>query len=197
MNPYDLSHMPDSVLRRELPEAYARQRGNETRVLQLISEWDARKLYLEAGYSSMFRYCLGELHMSEDETYKRIEIARKAREFPPLFAALMECRIHMTGALMLSAHLCAENAEALVAAATHKSKAGIEELLAHWFPRPDIEERVVPINPEPRTAAAQLAPERVASDIPNEVGPGQIQLAPERVAAAPTPVVLQKPSPPA
>src|SRR4051812_44110678 len=103
MNPYDLSHVPKAVLRRELPKAYARQRGSETQVLQLIAEWNARRLYLAAGYSSMFRYCLGEMHMSEDEPYKRIEIARKAREFPPLFGALIERRIHMTGALMLSA----------------------------------------------------------------------------------------------
>ena len=31
-----------------------------------IAEFDARKLYRPAGYSSMFAYCVGSLHRSED-----------------------------------------------------------------------------------------------------------------------------------
>ena len=60
--------------------------------------------------------------------------------------------------------LNAENAEALVAAATatYRTKKEIELVLAHWFPRPDIEERVVPLQPETPPAPGQLAPERVA-----------------------------------
>jgi hypothetical protein len=37
-------------------------------------------LYAPAGYPSMFKYCVDELHLSEDAAYKRIQVARADRE---------------------------------------------------------------------------------------------------------------------
>ena len=34
------------------------------------------RLYLPAGYPSMYEYCVNELRLSEDATYKRIQAAR-------------------------------------------------------------------------------------------------------------------------
>ena len=35
-------------------------------------------------------YCVGELRLSEDAAFKRIRVARKAREFPVLFVAIAD-----------------------------------------------------------------------------------------------------------
>jgi hypothetical protein len=46
------------------------------RLLVHIGEVDARCLYRDYAYASMFTYCVEELHMSEAEAYLRIHAAR-------------------------------------------------------------------------------------------------------------------------
>jgi hypothetical protein len=158
---YSLSPLPDSALLRDLASLIARERVTTAALLAHLAEVDARKLYLPAAHPSIFSYCVGELRLSEDVAYKRIQAARTAREFPAIFAALADGRLHLTGVLMLAPHLAPDKAAELLAAASHQSKAGIERLLAERFPRPDLLPRLEAIGPSP--SAGQLAPERVAS----------------------------------
>jgi hypothetical protein len=44
-----------------------------------LVEFEARELHLRLGYSSLFAYCGEVLHLSEHETYNRIEVARASR----------------------------------------------------------------------------------------------------------------------
>ena len=90
----------------------------------------------------MFAWCVEELRLSEDSACKRIRAARAARQFPALFAMLADGRLHLSALVMLAPCLTPENAEDLLAAATHRSKAGIEQLLAERFPRPDLPARI-------------------------------------------------------
>ena len=116
MRAYSLTHLGDAVLTRELAAVVAHERTATAAVLAHLAEFDARRLYLPAGYPSMVAYCLHELHLSEDGAYKRIHAARAARKFPALFSAVAEGRLHLTGAGPLAPHLTAENAEELLAA---------------------------------------------------------------------------------
>ena len=50
-------------------------------LLAHLAELDARRLYLAAGFSSLFTYCCAVLHLSEPAAYNRIEAARTARRF--------------------------------------------------------------------------------------------------------------------
>ena len=175
---YQLSHVSDGALLSGLKALTARERETPAELLAHLAEVDDRKLYLPAAYPSMFAYCVGELHLSEDAAYKRILVARIARQFPALFPALAEGRLHMTAVVLLSPHLTRENAEDLIAASAHHSKAQIENLLAERFPRPDLPTRIQPLS-QP-LSVGQLAPERV------EPVAGEPQLAPERVGP-PTP----------
>ena len=52
------------------------------RLLVQLGEVDARGLYREYAYASMFTYCVEELHMSEAQAYLRIQAARLGRQFP-------------------------------------------------------------------------------------------------------------------
>src|SRR6266571_9479183 len=132
---YSLSHLSDSALLRDLAALVARDRATTARLLAHIAEVDARRLYLPAAYPSMFAYCVHELRLSEDAAYKRIQAARVARQFPVIFEALADGRLHLTGVGLLAPYLTAENADELLAAAAHKSKAEIKQLLAQRFPR--------------------------------------------------------------
>ena len=175
MNRYCLSHLSDPDLLRALHAAVARERVTTADLLAHLAEVDARKLYLPAAHPSMYAYCVGELHLSEDAAYKRIQAARAARQFPAIFPAVAEGRLRLSGVGLLAPYLTAENAGDLLAAAAGKTKSEIEHLLAERFPRSEMM-AWVQAPPPPLPSSDQLSPGTVGSD-----GPGAGQLAPGTV----------------
>src|SRR5216684_297637 len=107
-------------------------------LLAHLAELDARRLYLAAGFSSLFTYCCTVLHLSEPAAYNRIEVARTARRFPVVLSMLGEGALSLATVRLLSAHLTAENHRELLAAATGKSKREVDEMLVRHFPRPEV-----------------------------------------------------------
>src|SRR5438093_6419035 len=99
---YSLSHLSDRALLRDLSALVARDRATTAALLAHIAEVDARRLYLPAAHPSMYAYCVHELRLSEDAAFKRIRAARAARQFPALFAALAEGRLHLSGVALLA-----------------------------------------------------------------------------------------------
>src|SRR4051812_39941822 len=75
-----------------------------------LAEIDARKLYFEWACASMVVFCVRELRMSEDVAYKRIGVARVARDFPEVIDALADGRLGLTGVSMLRSYLTPGNA---------------------------------------------------------------------------------------
>src|SRR5262249_8927291 len=90
VNIYSLTHLSDDVLRRELTTGVTDEKQATAWLLARIAEFDERKLYLPEAYPSMFAYCTGALHLSEDAAKKRIQIARVGRSLPGVFEALAE-----------------------------------------------------------------------------------------------------------
>ena len=138
MSAYSLSHLSDDVLTRRLAELAAQHRATTAQLLAHLAEVEARHLHLRAGYDSMKAYCIGELHFSEDAARKRVHAAHVAREFPALFEAVADGRLHLTAVRMLSAHLTPGNVDDLIDAASHKSESEIELVLARRFPRAEV-----------------------------------------------------------
>ncbi|TMQ64128.1 MAG: HNH endonuclease, partial [Candidatus Eisenbacteria bacterium] len=122
MKPYALSHLSDGALLQGLTALVARERTTTATLLAHLAEVDARRLYLPAAYPSMYAYCVQELRLSEDAAYKRIQAARAARQFPTLFAALADGRLHLSAVVLLAPYLNQENIDELLAAAADKSK---------------------------------------------------------------------------
>ena len=58
MRTYDLSQLSDSALLRDLDSLAARERVATASVLAHIAEVDARRLYLQLGFPSMYEYCI-------------------------------------------------------------------------------------------------------------------------------------------
>jgi hypothetical protein len=168
---YTLTHLSDAVLLRDLRALLARERSTTAELLAHIAEVDLRKLYVPAGYPSMFEYCVGELYLSEDAAYRRITAARAARRFPALFEAVGEGRLHLAAVSRLASHVTPENVSELIEAATHRKKSDIDEMLARRFATPNAASRAsvsTRIRPLPATTStAQLGPGRVdIQDLP-------------------------------
>ena len=130
MNPYDRSRVSDGTLVCRFLSDAGVERRSIANVVADIAEIDERRLYLPAGYPSMYAYCLAVAHYSESAAYKGIHVGRAARRFPEIFPALADGRLNLSGVLILAPHLTPGNAAELLAAAAHKTNAAIEELLA-------------------------------------------------------------------
>jgi hypothetical protein len=108
------------------------------RLIAALAEFDARRLYLGQGCSSMFTYCTQVLHFAEHAAYNRIEAARAARRFPVILALLADGSIHLSAVRLLAPHLTPENHADVLREATHKSKREVEQIVCGLQPRPDV-----------------------------------------------------------
>jgi hypothetical protein len=143
------SHLSDEDLVAEVKSLVRCEREATASLLAHLGELDVRRLYLAAGFSSLFTYCCEVLHLSEPAAYNRIEAARAARRFPVILRMLGEGSLSLATARLLASHLSAENHQELLAAAMGKSKRQVEQLLVQYFPRPDVPSSVRKL-PAPR-----------------------------------------------
>jgi hypothetical protein len=128
----------DADLIAKVKRLAADERAATTDLLRSLMEFDVRRLYLGEGYPSLFAYCTQVLHYAEHAALNRIEVARAAKRFPVLLEHIAQGNLHITGARLIAPHLTDDNADALLAAARHRSKREIEELIAGLRPRPDV-----------------------------------------------------------
>jgi 5-methylcytosine-specific restriction endonuclease McrA len=185
MRTYDLVHLSDDALLRDLSTLVARDRVLTATLLAHLAEVDERRLYVPAGYPSMHAYCVGELRFSDDAAFNRITAARAARRFPILFDAIADGRLHVTGVRLLAPCLTPENAAELLTAASNRSKPEIERLLARRFGRPEPPTATIVRAAQFQThRVSELAPGRVPASL--ELGSPEPELVPERVGPSPT-----------
>jgi hypothetical protein len=145
----------------ELRRSVATERSATTRLIELLAEVDARRLYLGEGCSSLFTYCTDVLHLSEHAAYGRIEAARLVRRLPDVLGALRSGDATLTTICLIGPHLTLSTCNELLAAVRHKSKREVERLVASLAPKPDVPASVrkVPL----RAATPQCTPLRDAT----------------------------------
>jgi 5-methylcytosine-specific restriction endonuclease McrA len=125
-----LRSLSDADLLRRLLGATRQSRWDEVDLITLIAEVDVRKLYAREAKPSMFLYCTEVLHLSEQEAYLRITVARASREHPSLLTMLRDGRLHLSGIARLTKYLTRENRDEVLKRAVHKSRREIEKLVA-------------------------------------------------------------------
>ena len=184
---YNLKHLANDVLARDLVRHAAHDRDTLAMLLAYIAEFDARHLYLPAGYPSMFAYCVEQLHMSEDATYNRIFVARAARKFTGLFTAIAEGRLHLAGARMLVPYMNVENANELIVAAANLKRVELEAMLAGRYPAAE------PLRLD-EGISALAAPQVVDLQSPDAIGlvPGQVQVETRTTPPVVKPIAAQR-----
>jgi len=152
------SHLGNAELAAELSRLARCEREATAALIVHLAEFDARRLFEGAGYSSLFRYCMEVLHLSEDAVYNRIKAARAAREYPVIIDMLESGALTPTTVRLLAPHLTNENDQELLAAASGKGKRAVEELLARRFPQPDVTPSVRKVPSRAVTPAAEVTP---------------------------------------
>lgn len=112
-----------------------------------LAELYARRLHVQAGYSSLFAYCTDVLGLSEGAAYDRMKAAQVACRYPPVLAMLEAGHLNLTTIRLLAPYLTPENQQSLLAEAVGLGKRAVQELLAWRFPQPDVPTRVRPLAP--------------------------------------------------
>jgi hypothetical protein len=134
------------------------------RLIAHLGEVDARGLFRDQGFSSMFDYTVRALHMSESAADLRIKAARIGRKFPIALEMLANGELHMTALRLLAPVLTPANV-GLLSEACFMSKLQVKELIAKHFPRPDVPELVRRL-PQPRPPAESLQSQSPTSLLP-------------------------------
>src|SRR4051812_24072284 len=167
----EVTHVTDPELIARVRRLVRADQTLNARLLVHLGELDARGLYREQAYASMFTYCVEELRMSEAQAYLRIQAARLGRQFPRVLQLLAQGALHLTAIKLLGPHLTADNHLQLLERASGKGKRDIELLVAAIAPKPDVPNRTrklpagrahsVDAEPSSPRAAAQCAPTSV------------------------------------
>ena len=176
--------LTDSELLAQVTALAERERHSTADLIAGLAELDMRRLYLAAGYSSLFTYCTRVLHLSEHAAYGRIEAARAVRRFPVILGRLADGDLTLTAVCLLAPVLTDDNHLELLETARHKSKRDVEQLAAQARPQPAVASSV-------RKLPAPRPPDRADVVIGSAVTSGHVEpTAPPRVAAptcTPTP----------
>ncbi len=110
-------------------------RDRQVDFLRYLDPFDARQAYREAGYGSLWMFCLRELALREGAAGRRIGAMRVLREFPRLEAPLRDGRLSLTTAVTLRPVLTQENQDEIVALAAFKTDEETKHLVATLQPR--------------------------------------------------------------
>ena len=162
------TNLTDDQLLSALQRFAASEKQSTAQVVAHLAELDTRGLHTGLGFSSLFKYGCEVLHLSEHETYNRVEAARLARRFPLILDLLGGGDVNLTTLRLLGAHLTEDNHRELLAAATHRSKREVEELVARIAPRPDVPSSVrkLPVRRESSAPPLPVAAEAAAPSAP-------------------------------
>jgi 5-methylcytosine-specific restriction endonuclease McrA len=185
MNRTDLGLLSAGELTSRLYSLRAAERKLIVEFLGYLGELDARKTYLELGFSSTFAFCTDHLGLSKSSAYRRTTAARLMVRFPLVAAYLEDGRLGLTTLVELRDALDAETVLSVLDRAAGRTEDEVKVLAAALRPRPAPPDllRRLPQPPADSTSTPQLM---LAVPVP-EVGSGpepQIQARPVPIRPA-------------
>lgn len=134
----------DSQLIERLKKAVREENHHLARTLHLLCEVSERQLHLAQGYSSLYKFCIKELCLSEGSVYRRTQVVAKIRKFPMLLKMIEDSDLNLTVAALLCPHLDRQtNVKSFLLKFKGKTKRAAEDLLVDKMapratPRDDI-----------------------------------------------------------
>jgi len=183
--------LSDDELVERVKDLAACERRASVALIRSLVEFDTRRLYLREGCSSLFTYCTHVLHLSDGSAYNRIETARAARRYPKVLEALERGELTLTAVRLLAPHLTPPNHGEVLAAARHRSKQGIQELIASLNPRAAAATTLRRVVPQPSqgdsTTAFAAAQERETPLATTAAVPSSPSSGGQDIAATPAP----------
>jgi hypothetical protein len=154
--------LTSAELARRLAELAGEERQAQVDFLLQLDAFDQRKAWLEAGYGSLWAYCLEVLHLGESAAGRRTRAMRILRRFPSLEAPLRDGRLCLSTLCALGPVLTDDDLAGLVERAAFLSEAETERLVVSIQPRSAPADGVRRIATAASAAAPATAPMAVA-----------------------------------
>ena len=110
---YALKSLADDQLLSGLARIVQRRNEITAEFLAYLAELDARQLFLDLGFSSLFEYCTVKLGLCESTAGRHIAAARVCRSHPQVFELVASGALHASTLSLLKKHLTSENAAEL------------------------------------------------------------------------------------
>lgn len=120
----------------------------ELELLNILTQIDQDKTYLAFGVSSLFRYCVELLKLSEADAAKFIQVVRKAAVVPELKTAIEMGEITTTKAARIAAVITQENHQTWIQTAKNSTHRELEREVASVQPKALTKERIKVLTPE-------------------------------------------------
>lgn len=119
----------------ELRQLYARERTTMADFMIALVEFDRRRLYLELGFSSLWKFCLEGLHLGEGATNLRTRAVGLLQRFPALVDPLRDGRLTLSTLCEIGKVLTVENVAQLIDRAAWKTHEEAEVIVASLRPK--------------------------------------------------------------
>src|SRR5687768_8314971 len=117
-----LAHRSNHELMLDVTRLVGSHRAITAKLVVCLAEIEHRRLHLQAGFSSMFEFCVKRLGFSEGEAYRRLIAARLVRRFPVVCELLESGKVHLSALELLRDHVTDENHPELFEAVSGMSK---------------------------------------------------------------------------
>lgn len=147
-----LAHLSDDELHANTRRLVGKTNQVFATLLAHLAEVETRGIHRTRRCASLYTYCIYELRFSEDAAARRSAAARLVKEFPPLFDAVANGELHLTGLLMIGPHLTPENHVEVLGRAKFRTKKELGRLLRELNPLPQLPDCIGPIGPLPQQA---------------------------------------------
>jgi hypothetical protein len=142
-----LAHLSDDELLANTRRLVGKTNQLLAALLAHLAEVEARGVHRTRRCASLYTYCIYELRFSEDAAARRSAAARLVKQFPPLFDAIADGELHLTGLLMIGPHLTPENHVEVLGRAKFRTKKELGKLLRDLNPLPQVPDRIEPAGP--------------------------------------------------
>jgi hypothetical protein len=128
------------------PSALVRREHNSTfAILHHLNEVERRKLHLQLGYPSLFRYCTDRLGYSESSAGRRIQTARIIRRYPQVIGLLEQNEVNITTVSRVAGVVFERDDPSLVGLIRGKTQREVDAIVARYRPAERARDRVRPV----------------------------------------------------
>ena len=157
-----VQQLGDHALIEQLAHSAKHDRQHTVRLLAELGEVQARGLFRDLGFSTMFDYATRKLRMSEAEAALRLRAAKLGREFPVALEMLGRSELNLTTLSLLTPLLTPDTLE-LLQEARFKSKQQVLALIAKHAAKPDVPDSIRRCpRPSAKASHAQVTTQPVA-----------------------------------
>lgn len=167
--PEDLTRLTDDELLGQLQLATRGERRMTIRVLHHLNEMERRGIHLDAGYSSLFDYCIRKLKYSPSAAGRRIQTARCIRRFPRVLGLLESHELSLSVVALIEPVLTPDNCEWMLERVRGCSHREVHRIVSEFRPPVAFRDRVMPVrvNVPVADADATLFEREIARQVPH------------------------------